>query len=69
MVYAVLALGRLAKVLGEASPLGGSSVAADFFLFVVKTREVGGRERNKRKLQHDCSQSLAFFCRSNRCFV
>ena len=55
MVYAVLALGRLAKVLGEASPLGGSSVAADFFLFVVKTREVGGRGGRGSETSESCS--------------
>lgn len=38
VVYAVIALARLARVLDV--HLGGNSASAEFFLFVVKTRQV-----------------------------
>lgn len=49
LVFAVLALARLARILD--TDLGGNSVGAEFLLFVVNTRQVGrGRELARKSL-------------------
>lgn len=50
-MFAALALVRRGKILGEPSPSGGGSVTEEFFLFVVKTREVG-REKGPKPRRH-----------------